>query len=364
MAITRKYKTDSEELGTTVEGTVTVPSVSEAKAKSRRPTPHAHTTTLAVSGLGATDEDIEIARAAGMYVPTNVKRLHLLLYGPPGTGKTLNAHMLPNTRTLDLDGGMQSVEWGIRKGIIKKHPSEIVYKTILQPPRNQRSTFVVDECADTVDAWLADEDIPPEEWNQPYPQFWDTLIIDGGTGLTDTVTIKALAENSRLGISKSWEKLKDDLSVTPMMIQDWGSASSLFQKFINNCRVIGKNVVLVCHEYVDTDDSGIVNSYDPLVIGQLRQKLPKDFDEVWYAHVKGKADKPEFLFQINPDSKHRLRSRTGCLDPVEPADFNAIRRKIAKFYNTPEDRIWKAYHGTAGADLAASEMAQEAGASI
>lgn len=317
------------------------------------------TTTLAISGLGARAEDVEKARASGMQLNPFVKRLNLLIYGPPGTAKTVNAHHLPGTRTLDLDDGMLSVEWAIKEGLIKKDPSEIVYKTILQPHNDPKSTFVLDEAADTVDQWLAEEDIPPEEWDRPYPQKWDTLIIDSGSALTDASIIKALKENDRLQISKSLKRWQGDL--TPMMIQDWGSASSLFQKFINNCRTIGKNLVLICHEYEATDESGNTIAYEPLLIGQLRQKIPKDFDEVWYAHTSGSRQNPKFQFQTTPDPKHHLRSRVGCLDAVEDANFSLIRSKIAKFYGVDEEKIWKAEHGTEGAERAAAEASSFAG---
>lgn len=331
------------------------------KIKTKTPT-----TTLAISGLGPRSEDIEKALASGMFVPgTNLKkRLNLLLYGPPGTAKTVTAHGLPNTRTLDLDNGMQSVDWAIRKGILKKDPSEIVFKTILPDPKKAKSTHVIDEAAEAVDEWILEEDIDPSEWDRPYPQFWDTLIIDSGSALTDSAIILALKENDRLGLSKSYTRMLDKLSITPMMIQDWGSAASLFQKFINNVRAIGKNVVLICHEYVDTDDSGSVISIDPLLIGQLRGKIPKDFDEVWYAHVTGTRNDPKYKLQTTPDPLHRLRSRLGCLDPVESGDFNAIKKKVSKFYSVPEEELWVAYHGTEGAERAMKEMMQEEGASI
>jgi hypothetical protein len=316
----------------------------KAKAAGRVRPP---TTTLAISGLGATEEDRQRGVDAGIILPSYVKRLNLLLYGPPGTAKTLNAHTLPRTRTLDFDDGMQSVEWAIRKGLIKRPLSEIVFKTILPDPTDFKSTAVIDEASDTLDDWIRDEDISPEEWDKPYPQFWDTLIIDSGSSLTDAAIIKALSENHRLGVSKSWELLRGKgIGVTPMRQQDWGSAASLFQKFINNARAYGKNVVLICHEYSETDDEGVLLSIDPLLIGQLRQKIPKDFDEVWYAHVKGARDKPEYLFQTTPDPRHHLRSRLGCLDPVEKADFGAIKKKIAKFYGIDESRLWTAAHGS------------------
>jgi hypothetical protein len=315
------------------------------------------TTTLSLSGLRSSVVGGEVFEGA----PRHIKRLNLLLYGPPGTGKTVNAHKMPNTRTLDLDNGMQSVEWAIMKGIIKKDPSEIVYKTILQEPNNFKSANVIDECCDTVDEWIADEDISPDEWDRPYPQFWDTLVIDGGTGLTDSAIILALHENARLELSKSLGKMKSGLGITPIGIQDWGSASSLFQKFINQCRARGKNVVLICHEYQATDDDGNTIAIEPGLIGQLRQKIAKDFDEVWYAHVTGSRNEPQYKFQTTPDPMRRLRSRLGCLDPVESADFDAIKKKIAKFYKVDEKLLWIAAHGSE--EIAALNREESQGAS-
>lgn len=332
----------------------------ETKTTGRKE-PKAFTTTLAISGLGAQQEAIEAARAAGMVIPLHSRRANILIYGPPGTAKTVNAHQMPGTRTLDLDDGMQSVEWAIRQGILDKDPSEIVYKTILPPVNDPKSTFVLDTATDTVDEWIKEEDISPEEWDRPYPQFWDTLVIDSGSALSDGTIIKALKENHRLELSKSLDRLQGKIGVTPMRQQDWGSAASLFQKAINQWRNIGKNVVLICHEYTETDDTtGTILGIMPLLIGQLRAKLPKDFDEVWYAHVKGPRNKPEYLFQTTPDNLHQLRSRHGCLDPVEPADFRKIRAKIAKFYGVDESTIWTAYHGTEGVEKAQAEAEQEA----
>jgi len=303
------------------------------------------TTTLAESGLSAQGR-------------TKVKRLHVLIYGPPGTAKTVISHQLPNTRTLDFDDGMQSVEWAIKAGVLKRKLEEIVYRTIL-PPKNARSgASVLDIATDTLDEWVADEDIPPEEWDRPYPQFWDTLIIDSASPLTDAVILKGLKENDRLKLSKSWSQYREG-GVIPMKQQDWGSASSLFSQFINYARSIGKNVVLICHEYHNTDEEGNLLSVDPLLIGQLRQKLPGSFDEVWYTRVEGTRQEPKYVFQTTPDPKHRLRSRLGCLDPIEDTDFSKIKRKVARFYGVDEDLLWVAAHGTKGIEEAVKEEEED-----
>lgn len=306
-------------------------------------------TTLAESGLSGSRK--------------RIKRLNLLLFGPYGSAKTVLAHGLPRTRTLDFDDGMQSVEWAILEGVLDRSLDEVVYRTILPPEAewSDKKNKVYDEATLQVDEWLAEEDIPPEEWDRPYPQFWDTLIIDSGTALTDASKIKGLQENARLDLSKSWKKVKSrGAHITPMMMQDWGAASFMFQKFINYCRTLGKNLVLICHEREDTDSAGSPRAIKPALIGQLRDSVPKDFDEVWYAYVKGSRINPKFVFQTLPDPLRKCRTRLGCLDAEEDSDFSAIRAKVAKFYNIPEDRLWAAAHGSEERKSARKDEAEEA----
>jgi len=295
----------------------------------KKPRAVGKTTTLAESGLSAIGSG---------------RRLQLLLYGPPGTWKTVNAHGMPRTRTIDLDNGMQSVEWAILSGNLDKKLEEIVYATILPPhDLDDKKNNVLQEAMDQVDEWLEEEETPADEWDRPYEKEWDTLIIDSLSALTEASIIHGLREANRIGISKSWGNMVKG-GLRPMKIQDWGAASTLFMKFITYCRNAGKNLVLIAHEYMDTDSDGNVLSIQPKVIGQLRQDLPKDFDEVWYAKIKGTKHQAQGVFQTQPDPLRRLRSRIGCLDPDEPADFEAIKKKIADFYKIPVESLWVAAH--------------------
>jgi hypothetical protein len=319
------------------------------------------TTTLAKSGLGSGKK---------------TRRLKLLFYGPFGTRKTVSAHFLPNTRTLDLDDGMQSVEWAVRDGVLtrpnwpdtmtmEEKLHDIVYETILPPPSlDESKNKVFDLAVDKIDEWCADEDIPSEEWeaicrertkDEDYPegfvynQFWDTLIIDSGTSLTSAVIPVALKEMDRLELSKSWKNRRMK-GLTPVMIQDRGALNILFKKFMTVALGTGKNVVLICHEYVNTDKKGIVIGYEPALSGQLRADVPKDFDEVWYCTTKGTAKDSKGVFQLSPDPLRKCRSRLGCLPPIiEKSDFGAIREQVAKWYGVSPEMLWVSPKGTAAA---------------
>ena len=316
-------------------------------------------TTLAESGLGAKGR-------------TKPKRLQGLLIGPPGGRKTVTAHGMPATRTIDFDDGLQSVEWAIRAGKLPKTLDEIVYETILpKKPGEEGMADMLNRACDQVDKWIADEDVDPAKWNKPYPQMWKTLIIDSASFMMDAVLGLALKENSRLELSQSLKdakkgidaaQLRRGLYVVPMRIQDWGSAGSLFMKAIRQWRSMGKNLIITAHEYAETDDEGRVLSYQPNVVGQLRSKLPAAFDEVWYMKVKAGSrpeDAPSVVFRTQLDAKRQAKTRLGCLDPDEPADFEAIKEKVAKFYGVDKSLLWQAYHGTKGRILAEQELVSE-----
>lgn len=308
------------------------------------------TTTLAQSGLSA----------AGKEGNEAIKRLNLLIYGPPGTWKTVTAHQMPRTRTLDFDDGMQSVEWAVLAGVIPKRLNEIVYETIL-PSTKKGVEEMIHRATDQVDEWIAEEDIPEAEWDRPYPQFWDTLIVDSASFLSEAAIELGLAENKALGLSKSLDEARQKRTMAvPMRMQDWGTAANIFSKAIRQWKALGKNLIVTAHQYENTNEAGVLTDVQPLVIGQLRQKLPAMFDEVYYTRIKGTKDKAEAIFQTRPDMLRQLKTRLGCLDAEEKGDFTAIRKKVAKFYGVPEERLWTAYHGSEGRAKAEEEEEKNA----
>ena len=256
--------------------------------------------------------------------------LNLLLYGPPGGGKTVFAHSYPGgTRTLDFDNGMQSVLWAIKKGLIAKDPASVIYHTFHPPKNPKKDGLVFDAATMKVEEWLKEEDAPS----------WNTLIIDSGTLLTQHSIIKGLKEANRLNTSQSWDSLNAG-GIHAMRQADWGAASQLFTKFVQYCLSLEKNVILLCHEYSETNEAGAVTAVTPKLIGQLRQDIPLYFDESYYMTVVGNKDKVEYKIQTKRDSKHQCKSRLGCLDALEDCDFEAIKQKVATFYEIPLDSVW------------------------
>jgi len=270
---------------------------------------------------------------------------------------------------------MQSVEWAVKAGIIQRDLNDIVYETIkpsLNPKRDKKNPLQL--AMDQVEKWIEEEDMPEGEWteyclslgfNTPYTQLWDTLIIDSETFLKDAAINLGMQEAGRMGLSKSWADYKGGvLDTNKMTYPDWGAASKLIWKFNEWAVNLGKNVVVTVHEYTETDESGNLVAIAPNTIGQLRQQLPALFDEFWGVDVSGTRDKPKYRIQTSPGLKKALGSRLGCLDPLEDADFEAIKDKVCKFYGVKKDILWKAYHGKKGVEMALEESQEAEGASV
>ena len=252
----------------------------------------------------------------------------VLLWGPPGSWKTVRAHTWPATRTLDFDDGMLSVLWAIKAGVIKKDPSEIIYATIREREEKKergphgfvKKPGALDRATDQIDEWLEDDS-------------WQTLIVDSGTSLNWFCMLKGVQAMGEFGYSKSWKKALMHNVLIPR-IQDYGGSKNMFEQFVAWVLSIDRNVIMVCHEFEDTTDSGLVRQYQPLLIGSLRQAIPMAFDEVWHSYIDtDKEGKRVGMIRTVTDKKHMAKSRLGCLDAEESAfSYDEIVAKVNKFW--------------------------------
>lgn len=300
----------------------------------------------------------------GLSSPTRkyIKYLQVFMFAPYKAGKTVASHFMPRTRTLDFDNGMQSVEWAIRKGIIPKSLNEIAYETMASSAIKDKD--FLDRALNQVWKWVEEEDIPDEKWDRPYPKLWDTLVVDSMTPVNDSSITLALSENNRLGLSKSWKDWQiseqHPLRVRPTRVQDYGAAASLEKDFIQELRKLPKNLVVTAHERVEMDEDGNVRKVEPALVGQARMTVPALFDEVWYMRVEGARSNPKFVMQTSPDNLHRCGSRLGCLDIMQEANFEEIKKRIAEFYEVDPNLLWTAAHGMKDVEAEMKRMEQEA----
>lgn len=245
-------------------------------------------------------------------------KLQILLYGEPKTGKTVLAHSFPRPRTLDCDNGLRSVIAAVRRGIIPM-PKDWKYRTIIEEDYEAhgilKSARAIDEVTDTLDEWIKESDQ------------WDTLIVDSLTSFNVFCINRALEINAALGQSQS-KALSKKHRVTIMRKQDWGGAMSLFTDFITWVRSLDKNLILIAHVHETTDEEGRVRKTRPLLIGQLRQRLLKEFDEVWYSNKSGTADNTRFYTQTQGDGLIVAGSRLDFTGKDEFLTYDKILNRV------------------------------------
>ena len=278
-----------------------------------------------------------------------VGRTEALLYSAPGTGKTVMAGTFPGPfRWLDTDRGTKSLVWALKAGKMSvTDPKDVV---IFQPheeldgqypKRGNNVTAAFDQMTDKIDYWFSSADV----------QNWETLVVDSFTEINEWALNKGLYLNSTLPErSKPLSRSENINQIAKVRLltgeQDYKSAQGLCQGFITDVRIAcaqhSKNLVVICHEYAETseDSNGNVKvvKYMPMLIGQLRQRLVKDFDDVWYLEMrqtlKDNKMMPEVLARLHGDSLHIAKTRWGAIvSATEPADYRTLVQKVRAYHN-------------------------------
>lgn len=264
-----------------------------------------------------------------------VGRTEVLIYGAPGTAKSSLAATFPAPfRWVDADNGLKSLRWAYKEGKTSLHclgPHCIQAYRPMESDRYPVNPEALDRMCDMLAHWFS-----PAEVNN-----WQTLVWDSATEINNWAIYKGLHLNGELPDKKKPLSTSDQVNERAKAAlitgqQDWKSAQGLFMAVVTDVRVDcakhGKNFVMICHEWVDTDeDSGRVLRYEPYLIGQLRTRIAKDFDDVWYTQIFNGTDA---RVQMHSDPQHVCKTRWGNIQDIQK-DFD-FRKMVARV---------KAYHG-------------------
>lgn len=268
-----------------------------------------------------------------------IGRSEVLIYGPPGGGKTVTAATFPGPfRWLDADGGLKSVRWAFSAGktsfkslddLVAYRPAEVLEGAYPLLPQ------ALDKACDMMAYWFSDAEVGK----------WNTLVWDSATEVNLWAIYKALHLNGRFPNKNRPLSVSDDINkqAKAMLLtgqQDYKSAMGLFSGVLTDTRILcakhGKNFVLICHEWTDENEDGQVLSYRPLLIGQLRDRVAKDFDDVWYCRIYKGAKGSEVKLQVHGDPRHVAKTRWGqVLKDEEEPDYQALVAKVKQFHNLP-----------------------------
>lgn len=276
-----------------------------------------------------------------------IGRMEAMVYGPPGGGKTVLAGTFPPPfRWMDTDRGTKSLRWALREGLLStRDPKEVVIYRPREtldgqyPSRSRGVVAAFDQISDKLEFWFSPAEI--DKWRG------GTLVIDSFTEVNEWSLNKGLYLNYTLPssdkpLSKSEQtNLKAKVRLLTGQ-QDYKSAMGLCEGLITDVRIEcerhGVNLVVVCHEYTEErereDGTMEVVRYMPLLIGQLRQRLVKSFDDVWYVEMSHTTKGPEVNVQLHEDARHICKTRWGAfLKRTEPADFRQLVSKVKAYHH-------------------------------
>lgn len=274
-----------------------------------------------------------------------IGRSEILLYGPPGSAKTVTASTLPPPfRWLDADKGTKSLRWAVKSGVsaIKDMDKDI---KIFRPsedmegqyPSRARGTVpAFDKMTDKLDWWFGGD-----------VNNWNTLVIDSFTEINEWALNKGLYLNSTLpNLQRPLSTSEKVNLIAKVRIltgqQDYKSAMGLCDGFITEVRIKcaehNKNLVVICHEWAEErekeDGTQEIVRYLPLLIGQLRTRLPKSFDDVWYCRLDSNTTPVKATVQLLGDPRHYAKTRWGSIvKREEPADYRLLIKKVREYHN-------------------------------
>lgn len=271
-----------------------------------------------------------------------VGRTQVMIYGPPKTGKSVFASTFPgDLRWIAADGAtsLKSLLWAMKSGKsaitdkkqIKAYaPTEIIKGSYIG------AATAFNRMQDMIWYWFKPDQV----------DLWETLVLDSFT------EINVWALDLGLGLNQQYPKPEKPLSTSDKVNrlamtrlvtgeQDYKSAMGLIEGFLRNvrteCAKHDKNLVVICHEWQDKtkdrDGNEIVSAIAPLMIGQLRTKVAKDFDDVWHMEKYNEAGGPKIMVNMNGSAKVIGGTRWGSifLKEQEP-DYRKLIAEVRKFH--------------------------------
>lgn len=272
-----------------------------------------------------------------------IGRTEVLIYAPPGGGKTVMATTFPGPfRWIAADGAssLKAARWAVQKGIASiKDLKELVAFVPKERPEGYYigPAQAFHQMEDMIDFWFTPEQVDK----------WQTLVLDSFTEINEWAIDLGLDINAKTPQGKPLsqsDKINREAKVRLLTgQQDYKSAMGLIAGFLRNTRLLcaqhNKNLVVLCHEWTETreddDDVEQVVRYLPLLIGQLRQRVVKDFDDVWHMEKYNKGTGVEVKVRVHGDNKTLAKTRWGDVLPREveasyPKMIETVRAYYAK----------------------------------
>lgn len=272
-----------------------------------------------------------------------IGRTEVIIYGAPKAGKGVLASSFPPPfRWLAADGTtcLKSVRWAMMAGksSIKNAATDLVAYTPHEDADKgvyPSKATAYNKMVEMIQFWFSPGEV--EKWEG------GTLVLDSATEISEWTLNFGLDLNGQLPKPEKPLSTSHALNVRAKARiisgqQDYKSAMALFEGFLSDVRVEcarhNRNLVVICHEWTEDreadDGTTTIVRYRPLLIGQLRERVPKSFDDIWHVEMmNGK----EVRLSVHGDPRHVAGTRWGQVpDLAKDPDYRRMIEKVRAFH--------------------------------
>ncbi len=153
---------------------------------------------------------------------------------------------------------------------------------------------------------------------------YKTVIVDSTSKMTDLAMARAMQLDPKRSATGGpiW-------NVHFMMVRN------LMEGKLRQIVNLQCNVIIISHiDIVKDEKTGNIIEISPLLTGQLREKIPGAFQEVYYCTTKRVGQKTEWMIQTVPigytKARSRLSGKAHLLPDFLPNSYEAVMKTLAK----------------------------------
>lgn len=248
-----------------------------------------------------------MAKLSALDTSANLK---LLLVGESGVGKTCFASEIPGkTYIIDFDGKVSS----LAKYLEHHNPtkiSEIDFESFTPNKENQFRVYrKFEQHLSNIEIAIAQEKFP-----------FQTLFIDSITTMVDAMMIETIADSP--GLKRPAPGVA--------ALQDYLVLNTRFIPLIQRLLALPLNVIMTAHVKVEKDEASGELVRSALLHGQLPQKLPIYFEEVYRAYTVKKDGKVFHVADTQQSPGFFGRSQIPGLPATIPLSYKFLADYMAK----------------------------------
>lgn len=235
-----------------------------------------------------------------------------LLIGPPGAGKTTAACTAPGPiLVLDMDqkiAKMSNIQDRVQsKQIVSWTPNERLFQGKL-------SSFVTGATN------------PQAKYTQQRAQGYLKLAemidkLEEGKCVIDGVKFETIVLDTFTSTEEHQKRLLMSANGVATISQPlWGTMLTNNENLVSALLSLNKyaNVIVIAHEQAVKDELTGMITYTPLIGGQMKEKIGKDFEEVYYLEKKVSGDKATYEMLTVGSSMKACRTSRDLPARVEP----------------------------------------------